>query len=131
MPSLLNSPWIRGAPHSGFAAPIWSTTSEWPSRFSSATARCPPQITEQDQKRGRHERSWGAFDQRINQSLTIRILANDGLRLVALRLMVASAGCGASSPAPVPSTVVVPNPVPVQLPMLRPAPSNDYCDRPD
>jgi hypothetical protein len=36
-------------------------------------------------------------------------------RLVAIGLMVASAGCGSSSPAPVPSTVTVPSLVPVQL----------------
>ena len=33
--------------------------------------------TEHDEKRGRHERSCAAIDQRINQSLTIRIVAND------------------------------------------------------
>src|SRR6266851_1505616 len=33
--------------------------------------------TEQDEKRGQHERSCAAIDQRINQSLTIRVLAND------------------------------------------------------
>jgi len=35
------------------------------------------QGTEHDKKRGRHERSCAAIDQRINQSLTIRVLAND------------------------------------------------------
>lgn len=33
--------------------------------------------TEQDKKRGRHERSCAAIHQRINQSLTIRFLAID------------------------------------------------------
>jgi hypothetical protein len=33
--------------------------------------------TERDEKRGQHERSCAAIDQRINQSLTNRILAND------------------------------------------------------
>ncbi|MGZ7007929.1 MAG: hypothetical protein ACXVLX_20180 [Ilumatobacteraceae bacterium] len=33
--------------------------------------------TEQDEKRGQHERSCAAIDQRINQSLTIRVLTND------------------------------------------------------
>jgi hypothetical protein len=33
--------------------------------------------TEHDEKRGQHERSCAAIDQRINQSLTIRVLAND------------------------------------------------------
>ena len=33
--------------------------------------------TEQEEKRGQHERSCAAIDQRIIQSLTIRILAND------------------------------------------------------
>jgi hypothetical protein len=33
--------------------------------------------TEHDKKRGQHERSCAAIDQRINQSLTIRIVAND------------------------------------------------------
>jgi hypothetical protein len=33
--------------------------------------------TEQDEKGGQHERSCAAIDQRINQSLTIRVLAND------------------------------------------------------
>ena len=35
------------------------------------------QGTEYDKKRGQHERSCAAIDQRINQSLTIRVLAND------------------------------------------------------
>jgi putative endonuclease len=35
--------------------------------------------TEQDKKRGRHERSCAAIEQRINQSLTIRIVANDNV----------------------------------------------------
>ena len=33
--------------------------------------------TEQDEKGGQREQSCAAIDQRINQSLTIRILAND------------------------------------------------------
>jgi len=33
--------------------------------------------TEHDEKRGQHQRSCAAIDQRINQSLTIRVLAND------------------------------------------------------
>ena len=33
--------------------------------------------TERDEKRGQHERSCAAIAERINQSLTIRVLAND------------------------------------------------------
>ena len=44
-------------------------------RAVSAADQC--EGTEHDEKRGWHGRSCAAIDQRINQSLTIRILAND------------------------------------------------------
>ena len=46
-------------------------------RAVSAADQC--ERTEHDEKRGRHGRSCAAIDQRINQSLTIRVLANDNV----------------------------------------------------
>src|SRR5712691_7543733 len=56
--------------------------------------------TQHDEKRGQHERSCAAIDQRINQSLTIRVLANDrwtGLHPSNLRLREAEVDLRTSS----------------------------------
>ena len=56
------------------------------------------QGTEHDKKRGRHERSCAAIDQRINQSLTIWILANDTVTTRGLASRPGDGRCGGRPP---------------------------------